>query len=763
MSHSIKSIFLAVAASVLAGCGSSSAPLTQGGGVSSGDTGGNAPPVSTLTCSDSVAGRKQAYFGDLHVHTNYSLDAYFFNAINGPREAYRFAKGEPAGLPAGDTDPYTLGQTVQLDRPLDFTAVTDHAEFLGGWFYACEGNGLLGSLGLPRDANPACAAVGNEIRSNIKGIITGDAPLTVRLLRASTVQAVTTIPPWLDMKRITDEEYLPCSFTTLQAYEYTAHRGNQMNHRNVIFLGSNIPQDVFPSTTADNLLTTNNINDDWRLFDYLRSECTDRAGCEVLTIPHNSNLSSGRMFLPREASTGVPLGRDGQPLTEADARLRLSMDRAVELTQHKGSSECSLGLEAGRLHGEEDACDFELAKNVCRGGPDDPASCAQFCTGAETDPAFCNVRAYPAASDICQIVAPNDGSGPSKGCAAPLDMARNALAEGLAIKQNLNGVNPYRFGFVAGTDTHNGTPGNVDEKGWPGHGGVLDNEPKEQLGAWFCDDAAQDPANPGNCTNRTFLDPWRAYNPGGVTGVWAEENTREQIWHGIHRGETFGTSGPRMRIRTIATWDKPPADICNRLAAGDNPVDTGELAGARMGGDLSPRGSNERPWIVAWAMQDPGGDEPGNPLQRLDIIKSWVGADGEPKVKNFSGVAKTSAPVGLPSHEDCSVDPGQHPEQLCAVWQDSEFSPTQDALYYARALEVPSCRWSTHMCTAKHAECGLIDPANGMFPEASGMRGYEGCCVIEGEPGSFRGRSTFSTIEERAWASPIWYDATTAH
>lgn len=742
-----KNVATLIATLLLAACSRSSAPSADGG-----QNGGN---TSSLKCSRSVAGHKQPYYGDLHVHTSYSLDAYMFNAINGPREAYRFAKGQAAGLPGGDSDPYTQAASTRLDRPLDFTAVTDHAEFIGGFFYACQ----AGQPGVNPNDNPACKVIGDQIRGNIRAVIDGSAPIQVQVLRQITGLTPSGLVAWQDEQNIADEEYEPCSFTTLKAYEYTSMRASQQIHRNVFFLGDKLPSDVFSSITPDFLLTNNNANDDWRLFDNLQQTCSG-PDCQVFTIPHNPNLSTGRMFLPRDPTTGIPVGRDGAPMTVSDAKLRATYDRAVEIVQHKGGSECGVGLINGRLEGEETSCDFELVKNICHGTPTDPPGCQQYCKGLDTDPAFCGLHDAPAyAVDVCQTVGINNTSGPGKNCVAPNDMVRNALVEGLAIKPNLGGVNPYKVNIVAGTDTHNGTPGNVAERTWPGHGGVLDDAPQKRLGAWFCDNTNEDPSNPNNCSNRVFLDYFRAYNPGGITGVWAEENTRDQIWHGIHRGETFGTSGPRMRIRTVATWKQPPANICDRLAAGQNPIDTGEIGGARMGGDLPPAAGSGGPWIVAWAMQDPGGSQPGLPLQRLDLIKGTIGDDGQPVVKVIEGVAKSGDVVQQPSRNDCSVNVGHHPEQLCAIWRDPDFKAGHDAFYYARALEIPSCRWDAHMCTSQNVDCGKLDRANGMFPQNSGMRGYEGCCSIQGAPGTFTGRNTFHTISERAWASPIWYSA----
>jgi hypothetical protein len=706
-------------------------------------------------CSGKVAGHKNAYFGDLHVHTSDSFDAYFFNSLNGPREAYRFAKGEAEGLPTGETDPDTAGRMVQLDRPLDFTAVTDHAEYLGDFRTICQAQGNV-----PAGTNPACNIIGQNTRNNINALVNGDTPFATKLILAGLTELPLPRFAWQNQIAITDEEYQPCTFTTLHGYEYSSQKTGQMLHRNVLFLGDNLPADVFGSEQITDVLIENNTNDEWRLFDNLKQTCVVTDGCQVLTIPHSLNLSDGRMFLPPDPVTGIPLGRNGDPLTRDDAQLRATMDRALEIHQHKGNSECAVGLEGSYLQGEEGSCTFELNKSVCSGLPDDPASCKKFCTGnAQTDPAFCGFHQAPTfAVSVCQTAGPNGASGPTENCTTPLDMARNALAEGLRVKQELGGINPYRQAFIGSSDTHNGVPGNVKEDGWPGHGGVLDNLPRSQLGYWTCDQSSQDPADPASCTNRRFLDRGRAFNPGGVAGVWAEQNTREDIWNAVHRGETFATSGPRMRIRSFASWNKLPSNICERLASGDDLIAQG-LVGARMGGDLPPKPAGAgAPQIAVWAMQDAGGNEPGAPLQRLDLVKGWLDAGGQPKVRVFDAIAKTADTVELPS-QDCSVHASRHPEQLCAVWSDPDFASARDAFYYARAFEVPSCRWSEHLCASKSVDCARLDPANGIFPEASGLQGFEGCCSIQGAPGSFRGARTFNTIEERAWASPIWYDA----
>lgn len=720
------------------------------------------PPVDVVQgeCGPIIPGRKQALYGDLHVHTSDSFDTYFFNSINGPREALKFAQGEPAGYPSGDTDPNTPTHTEQLDRPLDFVALTDHAEFLGAFRTLCELNGTI-----PAGTNPACEFVGNNIRSNIRAFVEGTSTPFQVAIQTLLADSPTDRPAWAAQKTVTDEEYRPCSFTTFHGYEFSSNKRGQMLHRNVIYRGAGeqVPDVVFSSVTPTTGVDDRNANDEWMLFDHLQTECGGVEGCEVLTIPHSSNLSDGRMFMPRDFATGLPPGRDGVALTQADAQLRGKYDRVVEIYQHKGGSECAAGLEGGYLEGEETSCDFELAKNVCRGEADDPPSCASYCKGDPArDPSFCSLRQAPTyLTKVCSTAGPDGGSGPDANCTTPLDYYRNAMAEGLTLRKLL-GLNPYRQGLIASTDTHNGTPGMARERAYPGHGGVLEDEPKDHLGSWDCDNSTrpvnpEDPSDPGNCTNRVFLDRARGFGSGGLAGVWAAENTRDQIWDALHRGETFGTSGPRLRIRMQVSWTPPPADICAKLAQGGESV--GAATGAVMGGDLPPRPAGATaPYVTVWAMQDNGGAEQVLPLQAIDIIKGTLNAGGDPKVHAYGSVAHTTHPVEPPG-ADCSVAPGLHPEQLCVTWQDPDFHADRDAYWYARAREIPSCRWSTQLCVSAHVDCAALSPANGIFPEASGFKGYEGCCAMSGAPGSFTGKNIFATLEERVWGSPVWYQS----
>ncbi|MFN7955397.1 MAG: DUF3604 domain-containing protein [bacterium] len=672
------------------------------------------PPAGE--CAGTVAGRKQAFFGDLHVHTNRSFDAYFYNTLNGPREAYRFAKGEPVGLPCDVADQACV--QVRLARPLDFTAVTDHSEYLGGFASLCGVDG-------DRPDRPAfCKAFGTVLTENIEALVKGDTPLSAVSGDVEIPDAILdTTSAWADSVAIAESENEPCAFTSFAAYEFSAQPSGAMLHRNVIFDGTALPSRPISSLDTDS---------EWVLFDSLEAQCANVEGCRYLTIPHNSNLSDGRMFPPAGA-TGLPEGRDGAPLTRADAELRARADRLIEMVQHKGESECAPGLPTNPFDPEETdaACRFEKAKAICAGLPSDPPECK------------------PATERVCTEVA-SDGSTPDD-CTAPLDMVRNSLAEGLRLKAALGGVDPYKLGFAAATDTHNGTPGFAIESEWRGHGGILDAPPTERLGHWSCE-----PSDP-TCTDPVWEPRAITFNPGGLTGVWAEENTRTSIFDALSRREAFATSGTRILVKSYGSFGALPADACARVASGQAPSADANAAIVPMGADLPPRGTAGAPQILVWAAQDAGDRKPGTPLERIDVVKGWVDASGTTHTKLFKVAGADAGPAPA---SDCSVVTAAQPEQLCGVFTDPEFDAAADAFYYARVLENPSCRWNTSSCVDQHVDCGALDPASGTFAEATGNSGYEGCCTItRGDDGRYTGAFRFDTIQERAWSSPIWYGA----
>ncbi|MAI25890.1 MAG: hypothetical protein CMN75_07630 [Spirochaeta sp.] len=215
-------------------------------------------------------------------------------------------------------------------------------------------------------------------------------------------------------------------------------------------------------------------------------------------------------------------------------------------------------------------------------------------------------------------------------------------------------------------------------------------------------------------------------NPGGLAGVWAEENSRDSLFDAMQRREVFGTSGPRMTARFFGGWDYPE-DLCQD----QDWIAQGYAGGVPMGGDL-PRKPllKTAPTFVVSAMKDPGiPDHPGGQLQRAQIIKGWVGDDGlfHERIFDVAG-GDNGASVDL----DTCEPQGRGADTLCAVWRDPAFDPSHEAVYYARVLENPSCRWSQIQCNALPDEDRPLGCTNPPTPR---------------------------TIQERLWTSPIWYES----
>ena len=283
---------------------------------------------------------------------------------------------------------------------------------------------------------------------------------------------------------------------------------------------------------------------------------------------------------------------------------------------------------------------------------------------------------------------------PLSRCVGALSYARYGLGEGLA-ELKRTGVNPLAYGFIGSTDTHNGTPGAVSEKAYEGHAGRQSTTPEGRL-------------TPRSIGGRTV----RA-NPGGLAGVWAQENTRDAIFDAMQSKETFATSGPRIQPRFFSA-ESFPDDIYSRADLLAQAYD----AGLPMGGEIIGATSAE---FLFKASQDPE----GNNLERIQVVKGWSEGEGEYGQAVYD-VAKSSNPSPL-NLDTCR--PGAGEATFCRTWRDPEFDPVQSAAYYMRVLEVPSCRWSHQQCLA----------------------------LPEGErPENCSAPDIPKAIQERAWSSPIW-------
>ena len=624
-------------------------------------------------CADRDPNR-QALWGELHVHSSLSMDAWLWDVRNGPDEVFAFAKGEQTFFPPLD-EAGAPTRPAQLERPIDFAALTDHASFQGE-VALCTRPGSarydsdacklfrgdvaiepnpLGALGTQMSALSDAIDMATEIPSRSTGLC-GDRSYMECLASMKTV--------WEEQQDAAERHYdrsASCRFTTLHAYEYTATPRLAKIHHNVIFRNANVP--ASPIAWID----TPDIDD---LFEALREQCLDAGiGCDVLTLPHNSNLSNGNMF----AITGKDLPLEVQ---RARAVLRRDIERLAEISQIKGDSECRNGF-AGVLGGTDEFCDFEEWR------------------GPEVEDCGPDGAGFGALMDM--------------GCVSRKDYIRYALLEGFREKERI-GVNPFKLGIVAATDTHNANPGDVEEYSYQGWSGISDATPETRL----------DPGDsPINATNTL------SSNPGGLAGVWAEENSRDSIFDAMKRRETFGTSGPRITARFFGGWDYPE-DLCGDPEL----VSQGYAGGVPMGGDMPEQpGGAQAPRFVVSAMRDIGTPEhPGGLLQRAQIVKGWVGEDGEfhQAIYDVAGGAN-EATVDL----DTCQPRGVGHNNLCAVWSDPDFDPERNAVYYARVLENPSCRWSTLQC----------------LEQSAGTKNAS--CDDPGVP---------QLIQERLWTSPIWYE-----
>ena len=609
--------------------------------------------------------QRSAFFGDLHVHTSVSNDAWSFGVRVSPDGAYRYAFGGAIALPPGGD---AFAREVRIDRPLDFAGVTDHAEFLGESVLCFDksdpayNNDFCKTLHTGSGREPALLTkITAPVSLRDRDTCGPDGERCGRAAESVWEENIRIAEAWNDASAA-------CERTTFVAYEYSSFRMGNNLHRNVIFRNAVVPRR--PVSYLDAIR-------EWDLWRILKERCIDGSEhCDVLAIPHNSNISNGRMFkvdYPGLTTTAEKAAR---------ARLRMALEPLVEIMQHKGDSECRNGL-GGVLGGVDELCDFEKFEDLAltrRNGDDNP-------------PGDCYEGPF-------MDWKPN--LGPT--CLTRNSYVRYALTEGLKQERDI-GVNPFKFGISAGTDTHNGLAGGVTEKNFPGHLGRADATAGQRVRYQL--------SIPGNASN----------SPGGLIGVWAEENSRDALFDAMRRREVFGTSGPRIQPRFFGGWELP-----KNLCSDPDMLARAYRAGVPMGADLPPR-AGRAPAFLASALADAGTEAlPGLPLQSLQVVKGWADADGNHHQRIFevAGDPDNGADVDLNS---CTPR-GEGFAQLCSVWEDPEFDAGQRAVYYLRAVENPSCRYSAWQCLA--------------MPEAE-------------RPAECAAPAVGPVIQERAWSSPIWY------
>lgn len=600
--------------------------------------------AGTSLTSAAHAADTQLLWGDTHLHSSYSTDAFIAgNRTADPDTAYRLAKGEPVVHPFNRV-------RVQLQQPLDFLVVSDHAESLGvigeifrqnpdmseawfwqRWFTTFALGRLRSTIDEPTHLTSVVSTgfAPNQIEP-------GDTkdPVVTGGMQNIAVSDVVGIPRdvadaisadmWAKSAAAAEAHYEPGVFTPLIGWEWT-----QTNN------GVNLHRVVMSTMNGEQAASMDPIGSGeapyphqlWEGLGRLQEE----TGARFMAIPHNPNLSKGYMF-----ST---IRLNGEPITAEFARTRMEWEPIVEVTQVKGDSETDPTLSP-----DDEFADFEPFNFYLQPKPQGPS--------------------YQAAVG---------------------DFMRSGLRRGLEIEQEI-GVNPYQFGVIGSTDAHTSIASAEEPNFWGKMG--KDSVPENKRAYDETDE--ENSYTPGVDT----FDGWN-YSAQGLAAVWAEENTRESIFEAFARRETYATTGPRMSLRVFGGWAYDAA-----AADADDLASIGYAGGVPMGGNLSTAPSDTGVQLLIRATKDPIDAN----LDRVQVIKGWVDADGTSHEKVFD-VAWSDGRVPQadgklpPVGNTVDLETGQVENSIGAaefstLWTDPEFDASQRAFYYVRVLQIPTIRHS---------------------------------------------------------------------
>jgi hypothetical protein len=549
------------------------------------------PAAAQAQCPGHIAGSKNLYWGDLHVHTAFSMDAYAFGNRRDPGDAFDYARGQSLLLEDGKT-------LSTIDRPLDFMAVTDHAETFDV-MNLCGDPHYLDNEYCADFRSKSTKATGRDVFTRfLLTVITPTPPQRPSLCEQAGIDCnAAARQQWRRSQEFANAADNPCEFTAFIGNEWSATPNNRHWHRNLIFASDSVTREALDYVSYPDV---------GKLWSAIDEQCLPENGCEVLTIPHNTNLSESGNFSIE---------------TDSDRRRqqRIRYERLVEIHQSKGNSECL------PEHWDDTGADCGFERVLPR--PADKHLAEESMT-AET---WRQLRAA---------------------------YARHLLSRGLEayrLNEQVPG-NPLQLGFIGSTDVHSTTPGNTAEDNWKG-------------------DAWSSPGDPASRFNRLN------YNPGGLVAVWAEQNTRADIFRALKDRRVYGTSGTRIGLRFMA--GNFPEGACR----GPLP----EQPEAEMGGTLAKGRSGPAQFLVLANMDH-------TPLARVDIVRGRV----------VNGRAEEQVQTVFEDSAGRS--------EICVSWRDEQVTPETPAYWYARVLEKPAPRWSRLDCR-KQNNCDDHPGADRMIQE----------------------------------------------
>jgi len=586
--------------------------------------------LALVVSTASAEAPQQLLFGDTHLHTSYSFDAYLNkNQTADPDTAYRWARGLPV------IHPYNRAR-VQIETPLDFLVVSDHAELMGVIRAINNDTAVLEDMGVWGNVkrwfvvyilNRAIAGEGGSAIFNSllphKEDHPGGDPVQdpANILPTNTLGDTLTIETtaWHEIVDAAERHNKPGEFTTFSGWEWSS-----------IPIGANLHRVVFTPDAGDKARQFVPYGSDQSqypedLWTFLE-DTQERTGARFVAMPHNSNISKGYMYTETSLK--------GEPITAEYARRRMRWEPISEVTQIKGDSETHPVVSP-----DDEFADFETYSYYIQQEPQEYK---------------------PTAADYM----------------------RGALKTGLALEQTI-GVNPYQFGVIGSTDSHSGLSSAEEDNFWGKF--ARDSTPETKHG--------KDKISGGKVTG------W-SMSASGLAAVWSRDNTRDEIFAAFQRKETYATTGTRLKVRVFGGWDfddsvLEAADFAETGYARGVP-----MGGTLTPGGVTEDGMPRMPQMIIRAEMDPSNanldriqvikgwvDASGTQHERVYNV-AWSGD----RVLDDNG--KLPAVGNTVNLETGAWDNSIGAPVLAALWEDVDFDPTQRAFYYVRVLQIPTPRHS---------------------------------------------------------------------